>query len=185
MNEQQTPPDAPQQQAPPPSGYQAPYQGQYQGQYQQPQYRRLTRTWRAGDRVELVLAMPPRLVTAHPRVDAVRGTAALARGPVVYCLEHADLPPALAAEVFEDLELDPSTPLTATRDEAGIAPVTLRASIRARAGTADALYRPATEAGAPDKVAATVPAIPYYLWANRAAGPMRVWIPLASPGSPT
>lgn len=147
-------------------------------------YLRLTRTWRAGDRVEFVLAMPPRLVTAHPRVDAVRGTAALARGPVIYCLEHADLPPALAAEVFEDLELDPSTPLTVARDEAGIAPVTLRASIRARAGAADALYRPPA---APGTVAATatVPAIPYYLWANRAAGPMRVWIPLASPGSPT
>jgi DUF1680 family protein len=25
---------------------------------------------------------------------------------------------------------------------------------------------------------ATVPAIPYFLWANRAPGPMRVWIPL-------
>ena len=45
-------------------------------------YLRLTRTWRPGDRVELILAMPPRLITAHPRVDAVRGTAALARGQV-------------------------------------------------------------------------------------------------------
>jgi DUF1680 family protein len=142
-------------------------------------YLRLTRTWRAGDRVELVLAMPPRLVTAHPRVDAVRGTAALARGPVVYCLEHADLPATLAGEVFEDLELDPSTPPTAARDEAGLAPVTLRASIRARAGAADALYRPAAEAGAPGTVVATVPAIPYFLWANRAPGPMRVGLPLA------
>lgn len=26
---------------------------------------------------------------------------------------------------------------------------------------------------------AVVTAIPYFLWANRAAGPMRVWIPLS------
>jgi DUF1680 family protein len=146
-------------------------------------YLRLTRTWRPGDRVELVLAMPPRLITAHPRVDAVRGTVALARGPVVYCLEHADLPATLAGEVFEDLELDPSVPVTAVRDEAGIAPVTLHASIRARAGAAGALYRSAADVGTAGTVAATVPAIPYFLWANRAAGPMRVWIPRTPPGN--
>ena len=73
-------------------------------------YLTLTRGWQRGDRVELVLAMPPRLLTAHPRVDAVRGTAALSRGPLVYCLEHADVPGPLAGEVFEDLELDPATP---------------------------------------------------------------------------
>jgi DUF1680 family protein len=119
-------------------------------------YLRLTRTWREGDRVELTLAMPPRLVAAHPRVDAVRGAVALARGPLVYCLEHAGLPDALAAEVFEDLYLDPSSPVT-TADRR------LNAPIRSR------------ETGA----AAIVPAIPYYQWANRAPGPMRVWIPLA------
>ena len=133
-------------------------------------YLRLTRTWRPGDRVELVLAMPPRLVTAHPRVDAVRGTAALARGPLVYCLEQADLPTALSGVVFEDLELDPAVPPEAA--EGGFAPVMLRAAIRVRPGAADALYRTGG-------LAATVPTVPYFLWANRAAGPMRVWIPLA------
>jgi DUF1680 family protein len=142
-------------------------------------YLRLARTWRAGDRVELVLAMPPRLVTAHPRVDAVRGTAALARGPVVYCLEHADLPPALAAEVFEDLELDPAAPLTAVPDGTGLAPVRLHASIRVRARVDGALYRSGTGVPGPGPVTATVPTIPYFLWANRSPGPMRVWIPLA------
>jgi DUF1680 family protein len=146
-------------------------------------YLRLTRTWRPGDRVELVLAMPPRLVTAHPRVDATRGTAALARGPLIYCLEHADLPAELAGEVFEDLYLDTSAPLTAVRDDAGPAPVRLHARIRTRDGGADALYRPIGDAAAHRPPAeprgATVATIPYYLWANRAPGPMRVWIPLA------
>lgn len=119
-------------------------------------YLRLTRTWRVGDRVELTLAMPPRRETGHPRVDAVRGTVALARGPVVHCLEQADLPPALAGEVFEDLFLDPAEPVTGSDRR-------LHAVIRSR------------ETG----TSARVPLIPYYLWANRAPGPMRVWIPLA------
>jgi DUF1680 family protein len=135
-------------------------------------YLRLTRTWRAGDRAELVLAMPPRLIAAHPRVDAVRGTAALARGPLVYCLEHADLPESLSGVVFEDLQLDASAPLTADGKE-------LHATIRARDGAADALYRTIGAPGAQGTVSATVPTIPYFLWANRAPGPMRVWIPLA------
>jgi DUF1680 family protein len=172
----------------------------------QESYLRLTRTWHAGDRVELTLAMPPRLITAHPRVDAVRGTAALARGPVVYCLEQADLPAPLATEVFEDLILDPSEPQAAVADGSGLAPVRLHARIRVRPA------RPTAEPGAPlasaasasassspvpgapglrasglaapgpadsGPVGAIVPLIPYYLWANRAPGPMRVWIPLS------
>ncbi|MFF5078614.1 glycoside hydrolase family 127 protein [Actinoplanes sp. NPDC000266] len=121
-------------------------------------YLHVDRDWQAGDRVELVLAMPPRLVTAHRRVDAVRGTAALARGPLVYCLEHADLPPSPEV-VFEDLELDTTAPPVAVHHDHGITPVTLR--VRLRTGDVDA--------------------IPYFLWANRRPGPMRVWIPLATP----
>ncbi|WP_426501957.1 glycoside hydrolase family 127 protein [Dactylosporangium sp. McL0621] len=115
---------------------------------------RLERVWRSGDRVELVLAMPPRLVTPHPRVDAVRGTAALARGPVVYCLEHADVP----GHYFEDLHLDGGAPIEVRRDHP-LAPVALAVTVR-------------------DEATVTVPAIPYFLWANRGPGPMRVWIPL-------
>ena len=139
-----------------------------------PGYVRLTRTWQAGDRVELILSMPPRLVTAHPRVDAVRGTAALARGPLVYCLEHADLSASgpLADAVFEDLELDTARPVQVRHEPDGLAPVTLQTPVRVRAAETASLYRTPASTG-------TVSAIPYFLWANRAAGPMRVWIPVA------
>jgi DUF1680 family protein len=127
-----------------------------------------------GDTVSLVLAMPPRALAAHPRVDAVRGSAALARGPVIYCLEHSDLPPGLP---FEDLELDPSAPLSEV--EHSLAPVAVLATLRVRPDISDTLYRPLAFDG-PGTTAVTVPAIPYFLWANRAPGPMRVWIPLAA-----
>jgi DUF1680 family protein len=142
-------------------------------------YLRLTRIWRPGDEAELVLSMPPRLIAAHPRVDAVRGTAALARGPIIYCLEHADVPTVLSGTVFEDLELDPAAPLAAVPGDE-LVPVRLHATIRAGASVPDLLYRPLDPGGATDAITATVAAVPYFLWANRAAGPMRVWIPLAA-----
>jgi hypothetical protein len=124
--------------------------------------------------VELTLAMPARRIDAHPRVDAVRGCAALARGPVVYCLEHADLP----GVCFEDVELDPTVPVEAAAHP--ITPVALMVPVRLRPDDPAELYRPHRPAAPEPVVTATVPAIPYFLWANRSPGPMRVWIPVAA-----
>ena len=52
----------------------------------------VARTFRAGDRIELVLPMEPRYVYPHPRIDAVRGQVAVERGPLVLALEDVDLP---------------------------------------------------------------------------------------------
>jgi DUF1680 family protein len=103
---------------------------------------------------------------------------ALARGPVVYCLEHADLPAELAGTLFEDLELDPAGPLELGRSE--LSPVTIRIPVRVRRSTSDDLYGPFPGGDPSPTDPVTVPVIPYFQWANRAAGPMRVWIPLAS-----
>ncbi|MFQ6098828.1 MAG: glycoside hydrolase family 127 protein, partial [Armatimonadota bacterium] len=55
-------------------------------------YAQMRRTWSPGDTIELTLPMPPRLIEAHPKVEALRGQVAVMRGPVVYCLESPDLP---------------------------------------------------------------------------------------------
>jgi DUF1680 family protein len=137
-------------------------------------YLRLTRSWAGGATVQLDLRMPARLVTAHPYVDAVRGCAALTRGPLVYCLEQADLPAGLP---LEDVRLDSGAPLRIqTHGPDAPIPVSLVASgTRTRPG-APALYR-YDPAGAGEAEPVTLTAIPYFLWGNRAAGPMRVWIP--------
>jgi DUF1680 family protein len=139
-------------------------------------YLRLHRVWHLGDEVVLTLAMPARLVAAHPRVDAVRGAAALVRGPIVYCLEHADMP--AGGTLFEDYELDPASPVAVGYHGSGLFPVTLRVRVRARAAQDRSLYRD-LHTGGTTAATATVTAIPYFLWANREPGPMRVWIPLA------
>ena len=57
----------------------------------------------AATRVTLMLDMPVRVTSPDPRVDASRGCVALERGPLVYCIETADLPDGLA---LEEVELD-------------------------------------------------------------------------------
>src|SRR6185437_11220946 len=50
----------------------------------------LTRQWQAGDTLALDLDLSPRLTFPGRRFDALRGTAAVERGPLVYCFEQAD-----------------------------------------------------------------------------------------------
>jgi len=118
-----------------------------------------------GERIELDLPLPVRLIAAHPRVDAVRGQVALARGPVVYCVEQVDhdVP-------VDTLRIDPERPPQAeNRRLAGVARVAPPAS-----DVLYAEYAPPSPATAETRLTA----IPYFRWANRGPGPMRVWIPI-------
>jgi DUF1680 family protein len=91
----------------------------------------------------------------HPRIDAVRGCLALERGPVVYCLESADLP---AGVELEDVVLDPAA-RPAEEPRPDIAPSMVGLTIPA-------------DGSAPD-----LRAVPYFAWGNRSVEAMRVWIP--------
>lgn len=55
-------------------------------------YALIERHWDKGDTVTLELPMLPRLIKAHPEVENLRGQAALASGPVIYCFESIDNP---------------------------------------------------------------------------------------------
>jgi DUF1680 family protein len=143
----------------------------------------LERRWRTGDEVRLELPMEARLHGSHPAVDATRGAVALARGPVVYCVEQHDCDAGL-----DELRLGPAMfaahPPRAVRDP-GIAhaPGSVVLEVTGEAATDEppaALYPRLTSGSAADREPAALPVratfIPYHQWGNRAAAAMRVWV---------
>jgi DUF1680 family protein len=134
-------------------------------------YARITREWRAGDRITLDLAMPPERLHAHPEVRADQGRVALKRGPIVYCLEAADHAAPLPRLVL------PRDAAIAARFEpdllGGVA--TLSAPARALQPPDHALYRAAPVPTAPT----AIKAVPYHVWDHREPGEMLVWVPEA------
>lgn len=110
---------------------------------------------------------------AHPRVDGARGALALRRGPVYYCLEEADLPEGVQLE-------DLIVPVSPTAIEGGF-DAELRVPVLdildARSHSSEPQLYAASSNELPTSVVGAVRAIPYFRWANRAAGAMRVWVP--------
>ncbi|TQS40263.1 glycoside hydrolase family 127 protein [Cryptosporangium phraense] len=139
-------------------------------------YASVTRAWQPGEQVVLSLPMEPRVTSAHPRVDAVRGCVALLRGPLVYCLEQADLDVRREDVRLEDVRLDDGAPIEAEPRDGAI-PVVLTAHGAVASSEGAPLY-----GGGPsgERAPVTLTAIPYFLWANREPGAMRVWIPTAT-----
>ncbi|HVG77312.1 MAG TPA: beta-L-arabinofuranosidase domain-containing protein [Patescibacteria group bacterium] len=141
-------------------------------------YVRLERTWSRGDVVELDLPMPARYVEAHPWIESTRGCVAIERGPLVYCLEQSDHPGMRLA----DLEIDAGAPLAAAWEPDRLDGV---AVVRAHGREIDTgawqqrLYRPLGSAPPAARRPIALTAIPYYAWANREPGAMRVWMPRA------
>lgn len=137
---------------------------------------RLIRAWQPDDHVVLTFDMEVRLVAGDPRVDAIRGTVALERGPLVYCLESVDQP---AGGRLDDVLLDPETPIDVRpRPDLldGITTLTLTGWRRPKASTGWWPYHhPGPEQPLGEAVQLT--AVPYFTWANRDIGAMRVWIP--------
>ena len=139
-------------------------------------YLRLERAWARGDVVELDLPMSARLVEAHPWIESTRGRVAIERGPIVYCVEQVDNPGTQIA----DLEIDTTTPLSSTWEPDCLDGVAI---VRGRGWEIDTsawrhhLYRPLGSAPSAPRRPVALTAIPYYAWANREPGAMRVWIP--------
>jgi DUF1680 family protein len=128
-------------------------------------YAVVDRTWKTGDTVELVLAMPVRRVLSHEKVEANAGRVALERGPVVYCAEAVDN----GGQVF-NLVLPDDAPLeTRPRDD-------LLGGITAIEGRARGLY-PGDDGLSVVTREQDFVAVPYYAWAHRGEGEMAVWLP--------
>ncbi|MFW2513457.1 glycoside hydrolase family 127 protein [Demequina sp. SO4-13] len=133
------------------------------------------RDFAPGDRVELVLPIEPRLSWPDPRIDAVRGTVAVERGPLVLCLESHDAPDGAG---LDGLQIDGAAMLQSHGDGA-VVHATRIGDPEVPVGRVpfSGSLSPSSESSAP----MSVPLIPYHRWAQREPGTMRVFIPVAHP----
>ncbi|WP_246186935.1 glycoside hydrolase family 127 protein [Microlunatus speluncae] len=137
----------------------------------------LRRAWRAGDTIRLELDLSPRLITPHPKIDAVRGSVAFERGPLVYCFEQLDQPEGVELERLR-LAPEPELQVRPVDDHPGIGRTVLldvSADVLADLPDTGLPYFRTPPAPTPRPVTAT--AIPYFQWSNRDRRAMRVWLP--------
>lgn len=137
-------------------------------------YTAIRREWRAGDEIVLDLPMPVRLLRGHRLAEETAGQVAVQRGPIVYCVESADLPEGV---LLEQAALRRGAALTPVRAEiAGASVVVLEGELAVLPPSeGDLLYDdlPADAVGA-----TSARLIPYFAWGNRGAGEMSVWMPV-------
>jgi DUF1680 family protein len=137
----------------------------------------LERAWQPGDTVVLALSMRPELIEGHPHIDAIRDTLAIQRGPLIYCFEAADYPQIN----LMDVRLDKTAPLAAVWREdlvaGGLMAIQTSGYVLDNGEWRDRLYRRLSDRDDLSLQPIPLIAIPYYAWANRGPGAMRVWIP--------
>ncbi|WP_321347712.1 glycoside hydrolase family 127 protein [uncultured Draconibacterium sp.] len=114
-------------------------------------YAVLDREWNSGDEVTLSLPMQVRTVKASELVEADKGKVAIERGPIVYCVEEKDNPEIGAIQVSEGTQFESNY-------------------------NADLLAGVEVIQASGKTKAETFTAIPYYVWNNRGANKMDVWL---------
>jgi DUF1680 family protein len=112
-------------------------------------YAVLNREWQKNDKIELSLPMDIKLVKANEEVKDDLGKVAIERGPIVYCVEQIDNPK------IEDISVSCETQFSNNFEKELLNGVEV---INATDGEK------------------SFKAIPYYVWNNRGANKMDVWL---------
>ncbi|MBN2519079.1 MAG: glycoside hydrolase family 127 protein [Bacteroidales bacterium] len=112
----------------------------------------LTRKWKTGDIIEYILPMETRKVITNENVEADRGLVAFERGPIVFCVEEIDNPDIDELKVTENMQFAANFHPDLLN---GIEVITVKNQENNQKFTA----------------------IPYYVWNNRGANKMKVWLP--------
>ena len=128
-------------------------------------YAVIDREWKKGDELTVQLPMDVERVISNENIQANKGLVALQRGPLVYCLEHADNKGKAMNIIFPD-----QADFTTSFDPAllgGIMTVHSKVPVAEVSGDGQSI----------ETVLKEIIAIPYYAWANRGEGEMEVWVP--------
>ena len=128
-------------------------------------YAVIDREWKKGDEISIQLPMNVERVISNENIQANKGLVALQRGPLVYCLEHADNRGKVMNIIFPDqaqfsASFNPSL-------LGGIVTISSKVPVIDISGQGESVSTSIKE----------ITAIPYYSWANRGEGEMQVWVP--------
>ncbi len=142
-------------------------------------YYTISRKWKADDEVKIHFDMEPRLVCADNHVEADRGAVSVERGPLVYCAEWPDNDFDLKSV---HLGQNPSFAVgTQTLDayipEESKAKLTTYSELHLNTLITDAQASAVGDGGKLQTKEVSLTLIPYYAWAHRGKGDMKVWIP--------
>lgn len=133
-------------------------------------YVSVTRLWKEQEEVRISFDMPVELIQSHPEVRANAGKVALQRGPLVYCLEEAD-----NGENLSALSIDTESEFVINKE-----PELMKEALSVTGKGVrilnnqweNTLYQPYKK----QEEEVEIKAIPYFLWGNRKAGEMLVWM---------
>jgi DUF1680 family protein len=136
-------------------------------------YNQVKRSWKAGDKIELSFKMPAVLLESNPLIEETKNQVAVKRGPIIYCLESADLK---ASQKVFSVAIPTNIRFVEKPQAIGNSQVVaLEGEGKLLQNTfSNTLYKPLNKTTKP----ITIKLIPYYAWANRGQTDMTVWLPL-------
>ncbi|MCA1512719.1 beta-L-arabinofuranosidase domain-containing protein [Bradyrhizobium sp. NBAIM01] len=136
-------------------------------------YLHIRRSWRQGDRVKVSLPMQVRRVYGHPQLRNLAGKVAIQRGPLIYCLEEAD-----NGTELHNVWLHPDSRFSLIEGTGLFNDKILLQAEGARLqhthSEEAALYQYDKPRGQLKPQRLTF--IPWFGWANRGEGEMRIWL---------
>ena len=136
-------------------------------------YLHLSRRWQEGDTLTLTLPMPIRRVYGNPLLRHVAGKVAVQRGPLVYCLEQAD-----NGEELHNVWLPKDAQFTAFEGKGLFSHKVLIQAPGFKQSSIEPQQQPLWhyDASPTTRQAQTLTFIPWFSWANRGEGEMRIWV---------
>ncbi|MEM7379788.1 MAG: beta-L-arabinofuranosidase domain-containing protein [Bacteroidota bacterium] len=137
-------------------------------------FAKINRKWSAGDEITLDIPMEVKFIEGHPRIEEVRNQVAVKRGPIVYAIESADLPPKTGVmDVYVSGSKD-LKPVYRSDFLGGVTALEGEVLLRTEE-TGEQMYR---EVQRPKFKTHQTQLIPYYAWSNRGRGEMTVFMPV-------
>ncbi|HCQ8415734.1 TPA: glycoside hydrolase family 127 protein [Klebsiella michiganensis] len=136
-------------------------------------YLHISHLWKEGDTLQLTLPMPVRRIYGNPLVRHQAGQVAVQRGPLVYCLEQAD-----NGEQLHNLQL-PRDARFSTVEGKGIFARKILLQAPGYKQTAEDAENQALwhyDRAPSSRQPQVLTFIPWFSWANRGEGEMRIWV---------